>query len=273
MATGVAGPNVKERRMKREYAEAYVRWYHEKTVNINFLFTMVELYLPFAVPSIVFAHVSKKFVSAVLLVAVILFQSIVAIILKRKFSRLTYYQQFLLTGLATLYASFVFLLLSISYVEVTEFWPGYYVIFPAAWLLIVGVNIGWTWWRVKSGDYVGREEKEPQKLVGSVLVFSVAGVIVARITGPLLGQTAIRTIVVWAIFILSSLFTVGGPNLLKAHLVRKYQIYGASVEAYEWDSEKKKPLLLRIFLVVLVGALIVIGIPLVIDIVTHYFGV
>ena len=126
---------------------------------------MVELYLPFAVPSVAFAHVSKKFVSAVLLVAVILFQSIVAIILKRKFSRLTYYQQFLLTGLATLYTSFVFLLLSISYVEVSEFWPGYYVIFPAAWLLIVGVNLGWTWWRVKSGYYVGREEgKEPQSL-------------------------------------------------------------------------------------------------------------
>ena len=260
--------------MKREYAEAYVRWYHEKTVNINFLFTMVELYLPFAVPSVAFAHVSKKFVSAVLLVAVILFQSIVAIILKRKFSRLTYYQQFLLTGLATLYTSFVFLLLSISYVEVSEFWPGYYVIFPAAWLLIVGVNLGWTWWRVKSGYYVGREEgKEPQKLAGSVLIFSVAGVIVARMTGPLLGQTAIRTIVVWGIFILSALFTVGCPNLLKAHLVRKYQIYGASVEAYEPDTEKKKPLLLRIFLVLLVGALIVIGIPLAIDIITHYLGV
>lgn len=92
-------------------------------------------------------------------------------------------------------------------------------------------------------------------------------------TGPLLGQTAIRTIVVWGIFILSALFTVGCPNLLKAHLVRKYQIYGASVEAYEPDTEKKKPLLLRIFLVLLVGALIVIGIPLAIDIITHYLGV
>lgn len=149
--------------MKREYAEAYVRWYHEKTVNINFLFTMVELYLPFAVPSVAFAHVSKKFVSAVLLVAVILVQSIVAMILKRKFSRLTYYQQFLLTGLATLYASFVFLLLSISYVEVSEFWPGYYVIFPAVWLLIVGASIGWTWWCVKMGYYVGREEGKNPK--------------------------------------------------------------------------------------------------------------
>lgn len=259
--------------MKREYAEAYVRWYHEKTVDINFLFTMVKLYLPFAVPSIVFAHVSKKFVSAVLLVAVILFQSIVAMILKRKFSRLTYYQQFLLTGFATLYASLVFLLLSMSYVEVTEFWPGYYVIFPAAWLLIVSINLGWTWWRVKSGYYVGREEgKESQKLVGSVLVFSVAGVIAARMTGPLLGQTAIRAIVIWAIFIIGALFTVGCPNLLKAYLVRKHKIYGASVEAYEPDTEQKKSSFLRIFCVLMVGALIVIGIPVVIDIISHYLG-
>lgn len=92
-------------------------------------------------------------------------------------------------------------------------------------------------------------------------------------TSPLLGQTAIRTVVIWGIFLLSVLFAVGCPNLLKEHLVRKYEIYGASVEAYEPDTEKKKPLLLRIFRVLLVGTLIVIGIPLTIDIITHYLGV
>lgn len=29
--------------MKREYAEAYVRWYDEKTVNLNMLFTETKI--------------------------------------------------------------------------------------------------------------------------------------------------------------------------------------------------------------------------------------
>lgn len=80
------------------------------------------------------------------------------------------------------------------------------------------------------------------------------------------------TIAIWLLFLISVAFTIGCPNFLKAYLVQKYEIHGASVEAYYSDGEKKKPLLLRIFLVVLVGALIFIGIPSVVGIIANYLG-
>lgn len=259
--------------MKREYAEAYVRWYDEKTVNLNMLFTETKICAFFAVISVIVACMSRRAIVATILAVLVFAHGITAVVLKKTVHELTYAQQFLLTGCSAMFGSVVFLLFSIMVVETTDFWAGYYIVLPLIWVLVICMNLWSTWNRAKKGYYARRESQGGQKgLVGVSILFPIAGIMVAKAIAPSLGQYAIKTIVIWSFFLMSAAFTIGCPNFLKTYLVQKYGIHGASVEAYYSDGEKKKPLLLRIFLVVLVGALIFIGIPSVVGIVAHYLG-
>lgn len=269
----MAGPIVKERHMKREYAEAYVRWYDEKTVNLNMLFTETKICAYLAVIAVIAACASGRAIVASIMAVLVVAHGIVAVVLKKTVHELTYAQRFLLTGYSALFGSLVFLLVSMMVVEGTDFWAGYYIVLPIMWVLVICVNLWSTWNRAKKGYYFGRESQGGQKgFIGVSILCSIAGIMVAKVIAPSLGQYAIRNIVIWLFYLMSAAFTIGCPNFLKAYLVQKYEIHGASVEAYYSDGEKKKPLLLRIFLVVLIGALIFIGIPSVAGIVAYYLG-
>lgn len=259
--------------MKREYAEAYVRWYDEKTVNLNMLFTETMVCAYLAVIAVVAACASRRAIIATIMAVLVVAHGIVAVVLKKTVHELTYAQQFLLTGCVATFGSVVFFLMSMMVVETAGIWAGYYIVLPLLWLLVICINLWYTWNRAKKGYYVSRETQGGWKgIVGVSIFFPIAGIMVAKAIAPALGQYAMITIAIWLLFLISVAFTIGYPNFLKAYLVQKYEIHGASVEAYYSDGEKKKPLLLRIILVVLVGALIFIGIPSVVGIIANYLG-
>lgn len=259
--------------MKREYAEAYVRWYDEKTVNLNMLFTETKICTFFAVIAVIAACMSRRAIVAIIMAVLVFAHGITAVVLKKTVHELTYAQQFLVTGYSAMFGSVVFFLMSMMIVEGTGFWAGYYIVLPVMWVLVVCINLWTTWNRARKGYYARKESPKVKKgVVGVSIFFPLAGIMVAKVTAPFLGQYAVRTIAIWVFFLMSAAFTIGCPNFLKTYLVQKYEIHGASVEAYYSDGEKKKPLLLRICLVVLVGALIFIGIPSVVGIIAHYLS-
>lgn len=254
--------------MKREYAEAYVKCHEGKTVNLNYLFATMKIYVVFLIISMLYSYMSRRMIITIVMATAILFYGIVAVILKRKVSKLTYYHRFLLTGSASLFGSFIFLLFSMMIVETVEFWSGYYVLLPVAWLFVISSYIGIAWLNAKNGKFLGRTGKSESGAYISGAIFAVIGIVVARITAQFLNQQTIVTITIWGFFLIGAAFALGGPNLLKAYLVKKYEIPGLAVVAYHRDQEKGKntiwhrlrPLLLiLLFLVVLPIVVIAIG--------------
>lgn len=252
--------------MKREYAEAYVKWADSDGVNLDFTSGNSAIYGGFAVIFLFAAMAAQRFVFASVLFGLFLGHCILLVVLKRKIRTLTYIQKFLNIGLSGLFTRFMFLLISLAILEVTG---GYgiwsYLRVIGVWLLINLLDFGFVWWRIQSGTYYALQErvkerkkwkgKREERRRGGVLISAVICVVVCLVgtrKSPFLklllagaSQAFVVHFAVWLFIAIGILLGMGSNELWKAYYVKKYDIQGKSIPASFPAPEGEVPLFRR----------------------------
>lgn len=237
----------------REYAEAYVRWADSDGFNLNFTSENSVIYGGFTVIFLFAAVAARRFVFASMLFVLFLGHCILFMVLKRKMQTLTYVQKFLNIGLSGVFTRFMFLLMSLTILEVTGgygIWAYLRVVF--VWLLINLLDFGFIWWRIQSRKYSVLQErmkerkkwkgKQGQKRRGGILLSAVICVVVCLVgtrRSPFLkrllagaSQAFAVHFGVWLFVAIGILLGMGSNELWKAYYVKKYDIQGRSIPAY-----------------------------------------
>lgn len=235
--------------MKREYAEAYVRWADSDGFNLDFTSLDGIICGGFTAIFFIAAVSSHRFVCSTLLVVLLLGYCVLIAILKQKLQTLTYFQKFLNIGVSGLFTRVMFLLMALTILEVTGMYGiWYYLLLVGVWLLINILDFGITWWRVQSGRFYRAQEraKKRNRRVGkkTVLGGSLAGLAcIGALSGRMgqrlgkvlfanVGQTIAVNFAVWLFLAIGLMLGMGCSELWKAYYVKKYDIQGKSIPAY-----------------------------------------
>lgn len=237
--------------MKKEYAEAYVRWADTNVIDLDMLTGMGVFYAVFAFPLLVAALVVRQVVFPYIYIVLFLGHCILTAALKQKYCEFTYFQKFLNIGASGSFARLMFLLISLSLIEVTGIY-GLSAIFSVfvVWLLLNVLDFGVVWWRIRSGRFYAAQErkKEQEKQKKSqrkamhrgpaTAIFGIGGL--AGILGmgfaktffSHAGQAVVVKFGVFLFIFIGMLLGIAGSNLWKAYYVKKYDIQGKSIPAY-----------------------------------------
>ena len=155
--------------MKREYAEAYVKWADSDGFNLDFTSGDGVICGGFTAIFLIAAVSAQRFVFASILFVLLFGYCVLIAILKQKLQILTYFQKFLNIGASGLFTRVMFLLMSLTILEVTGMYGiWYYLLLIGAWLLINLSDFGFTWWRIRIGKFYALQEqvKERKKQKG-----------------------------------------------------------------------------------------------------------
>lgn len=235
--------------MKREYAEAYVRWRDTEVFNLDYLSLDAMILGVLSFLTLGLAVMSRRFVFPSILFFLFLTHCILTAALKQRYRELTYFQKFLNIGGSGLFTRFMFLLMSLSILEFSGMYGAwYYLLLVGVWLLVNILDFGITWWRIRNGKfYLAQErakEKEKQRGKKKVLGGSVAAVASIGGLAGILGQRFAKVFfanvsqvfavnfAVWLFMAIGLVLGIGSSNLWKAYYVKKYDIQGRSILAY-----------------------------------------
>lgn len=248
--------------MKKEYAEAYVRWADTNVIDLDMLTGMGVVYAVFAFPLLVAALVVRQVVFPYIYIVLFLGHCILTAALKQKYCEFTYFQKFLNIGASGLFARLMFLLISLSLIEVTGIY-GLSAIFSVfgVWLLLNVLDFGVVWWRIRSGRFYDaqerKKEQEKQKKIQrkamrrgpATAIFGIGGLagilgmVFAKTFFSHVGQEAVVKFGVCLFIFIGMLLGIAGSNLWKAYYVKKYDIQGKSIPAYTPRSGRKQTVL------------------------------
>lgn len=248
--------------MKREYAEAYVRWADTNLIDLDMWTGMGVVYGLFAFPLLVFALVVRQVVFPYVYIALFLGHCILTAALKQKYCEFTYFQKFLNIGASGSFARLMFLLISLSLIEVTGLY-GLSAIFSVVgvWLFLNVLDFGVVWWRIRSGRFYAaqerKKEQEKQKktqrkamrrgpamaICGIGGLAGILGMVFAKTFFSHAGQEAVVKFGVCLFIFIGMLLGMAGSNLWKAYYVKKYDIQGKSIPAYTPRSGQKQTVL------------------------------
>lgn len=237
--------------MTREYAEAYVRWSDTNVIDLDMLTGMGVVYAVFAFPLLVAALVVRQVVFPYIYIVLFLGHCILTAALKQKYCEFTYFQKFLNIGASGSFARLMFLLISLSLIEVTGIY-GPSAIFSVfgVWLFLNVLDFAVVWWRIRSGRfYVAQErrkEQEKQKKTQrkgmrrgpAMAIYGIGGL--AGILGmgfakkffSHVSQVFVVNFLVWSSLLVGLVLGIAASNLWKAYYVKKYDIQGKSIPAY-----------------------------------------
>lgn len=183
--------------------------------------------------------------------ALFLAHCILTAALKQRYCELTYYQKFLNIGGSSLFIRVMFLLMSLSYLEISQMYGAwYYLLVIGVWLLVNLLDFGAVWWRIQSGRFYAaqerKKEQERQKKTQrkgmsrgpATAIFGIGGL--AGILGmgfakrffSHVSQVFVVNFLVWSLLLVGLVLGIAASNLWKAYYVKKYDIQGKSIPAY-----------------------------------------
>ncbi len=237
--------------MKREYAEAYVRWADTNAIDLDMWTGLGIVYGVFAIPLLIAAIVVRQVVFPYIYIALFLGHCILTAALKQKYCEFTYFQKFLNIGASGSFARVMFLLISLSLIEVTGIYglSAFFSVF-GVWLFLNVLDFGTVWWRIRSGRFYAaqerRKEQEKQKKTQrkgmsrgpATAIFGIGGL--AGILGmgfakkffSHVSQVFVVNFLVWSSLLVGLVLGIAASNLWKAYYVKKYDIQGKSIPAY-----------------------------------------
>ena len=236
--------------MKREYAEAYVKWADSDGFNLDFLSADIVICGGFSFPILGLAAMAHRFVFPSILFALFVCRCVLAMILKRKLCQLTYFQKFLNLGASGLFTRLMFLLMSLSILEVTGVYgTWYYLLLVGVWLLFNVLDFGFTWWRIQTGKFFEAQERVKEReaegktggngaqwgVVSACIIGGLAGLLgrrFAKVFFAGVSQVFAVNFGVWILLVIGMGLGMGSNTLWKAHYVKKYDIQGRSIPAY-----------------------------------------
>lgn len=234
--------------MKREYAEAYVRWGDTEVFNLDYLSVDAMIFGVLSFFALGLAVMSRRFVFPAILFALFLTHCILTAALKQRYRELTYFQKFLNIGGSGLFTRFMFLLMSLSILEVSGMYGAwYYLLLVGVWLLVNILDFGITWWCIRNGKFYlaqerlkEREKQRGKKVLGGSLaavasIGGLAGILgqrFAKVFFADVSQAFAANFVVWLCLVLGLILGLGSSNLWKAYYVKKYDIQGKNILAY-----------------------------------------
>lgn len=249
--------------MNRSHVLNYINRGNAPLMTISHISGMNVLYCFFTYGFLIYAIVSRNFITTSILTAATAFHLVLVAVLKRRVQELSFYQRFLLSGFSTVFASVYFLLCSLIITEtVTSYGLGFQALLVLLWLGFIALRLLIPWLRVRRDGY-NKPRKAPSKKVVplSIGVFALAGLAgrgVARIIFPRLEQSMAVLVGIWLFFFMSVMFALGASHLLKAYYIKRYEIEGESIPALMPGSIKRRSRLGQF----LHGLLILLGLAL-----------
>lgn len=256
--------------MRKEYAISFVKNQGGAQFDLNSLTGMIPLYAMIGFMAFGYAYLSGHFLIAIPMLMFIGSYSVLTIVIKKRIRFLTFFQQYLITGLGCMSGSAVFLMMSLVTVEaggVYEKW--YYILLVAIWSSFLFISMFIPWAKARRGAYNGvvRDRKKKNMISGGVVGgAALAGVLCGRRMTQELNQNYALNFVIWGFLILSVLFLVGTPNLLKAYFVKKYHIEGPTIPSWTLVRGKRKnsnrrtigTLLISVLAVIMIATILIV---------------
>lgn len=248
--------------MKREYAEAYVRWSDTNAIDLDMLSLLSVIYGIFSCVILGLGAMAHRLVLPSIIFALFLAHCILTAALKQRYCELTYYQKFLNIGGSSLFIRVVFLLISLSPLELSQMYGDwYYLLVIGVWLLVNLLDFGAVWWRIQSGRFYAaqerKKEQERQKKTQrkgmsrgpATAIFGIGGL--AGILGmgfakkffSHVSQVFVVNFLVWSSLLVGLVLGIAASNLWKAYYVKKYDIQGKSIPAYTPKPGQKQTVL------------------------------
>ena len=248
--------------MEKEYAEAYVRWADTNAIDLDMWTGLGIVYGVFAIPLLIAAIVVRQVVFPYIYIALFLGHCILTAALKQKYCEFTYFQKFLNIGASGSFARVMFLLISLSLIEVTGIYglSAFFSVF-GVWLFLNVLDFGTVWWRIRSGRFYAaqerRKEQEKQKKTQrkgmrrgpATAIFGIGGLACilgmgfAKTFFSHAGQEVVVKFGVFLFIFIGMLLGIAGSNLWKAYYVKKYDIQGKSIPAYTPKTGQKQTVL------------------------------
>lgn len=248
--------------MKREYAEAYVRWADTNLIDLDMWTGMGVIYAVFAFPLLVFALVVRQVIFPYIYIVLFLGHCILTAALKQKYCEFNYFQKFLNIGASGAFARLMFLLIALSLIEVTGIYGLSAIFFVfGVWLFLNVLDFGTVWLRIRSGRfYTAQERRKEQKkhkktqkkgmrrgpamaICGIGGLAGILGMSFAKMFFSNASQEVIVSSAVCIFIFLGMLLGIAGSNLWKAYYVKKYDIQGKSIPAYTPKPGQKQTVL------------------------------
>ena len=237
--------------MKREYAESYVRWSDTNAIDLDMLSLLSVIYGIFSCVILGLGAMAHRLVLPSIIFALFLAHCILTAALKQRYCELTYYQKFLNIGGSSLFIRVVFLLISLSPLELSQMYGDwYYLLVIGVWLLVNILDFGTVWWRIQSGRFYAaqerKKEQEKQKktqrkdvrrgpataIFGIGGLAGILGMVFAKKFFSHVSQVFVVNFLVWSSLLVGLVLGIAASNLWKAYYVKKYDIQGKSIPAY-----------------------------------------
>lgn len=245
--------------MNREYAEAYVKWGDTEVINLDYLSVDAIIFGGLSFLSLGLSAMTHRFVFSSVLFMLFLTHCILTAALKQRCRELTYFQKFLNIGGSGLFTRLMFLLMSLSILEVTGMYGAwYYLLLSGVWLFLNILDFWFTWWNIQRGRFYAiqervkerekqRERQEKKSHVGALVTMcsigGVAGILgqrFAKVFFADVSQSFAVNFAVWIFLALGIGLGMGSNNLWKAYYVKKYDIQGQKILAYIPRSGRKQ---------------------------------
>lgn len=232
--------------MKREYAEAYVKWVSAWTPDLSSLSTSVWVCGIFVVPCAIIGIGNGRPFFAVLDLIVLISCGVAVELFKQKVKQWTYLQSFLIRGGHSLAVSVILLLMALSVWESQmegAWWCQLLTL--GIWLLGQGVYFYIPWRKASQGVYyqmrkMHKSNKWWMEHTGhkswvagcSGVLAGSMGQSIARATIPHMSHGAAISVGVAAILFLSLILGAGSNELLRAYYVKKYDLQGKTTPVW-----------------------------------------
>ena len=248
--------------MKKEYAEAYVRWSDTNAIDLDMLSLLSVIYGIFSCVILGLGAMAHRLVLPSIIFALFLAHCILTAALKQRYCELTYYQKFLNIGGSSLFIRVVFLLISLSPLELSQMYGDwYYLLVIGVWLLVNILDFGAVWWRIQSGRFYAaqerKKEQEKQKktqrkgmsrgpataIFGIGGLAGILGMVFAKKFFSHVSQVFVVNFLVWSSLLVGLVLGIAASNLWKAYYVKKYDIQGKSIPAYTPKPGQKQTVL------------------------------
>lgn len=231
--------------MKREYAEAYVRWSDTNAIDLDMLSLLSVIYGIFSCVILGLGAMAHRLVLPSIIFALFLAHCILTAALKQRYCELTYYQKFLNIGGSSLFIRVVFLLISLSPLELSQMYGDwYYLLVIGVWLLVNILDFGAVWWCIQSGRFYAaqerKKEQEKQKktqrkgmsrgpataIFGIGGLAGILGMVFAKKFFSHVSQVFVVNFLVWSSLLVGLVLGIAASNLWKAYYVKKYDTRG-----------------------------------------------
>ena len=255
--------------MELDDIKGFIKRYSESYLYLSSIKSLSWMYMFFGVIPLGYGIVTRKFIVTSIVVAMVIFYTVITNILVRKMASVSYYQRFLLTGSSSLFMSLFFLMLPYSLVETAisdrRTQIIYSLIIGFAWVLTVFFIFSFEIYNTRKGKYSKAKSKKKNRagIVAISSIGAVLGISLMKIASKWMTQAVALNVAFILCYIISALAALGIPHFLVAYFVKKYSIPGESLPVSLFSKKKmsaKKRKVLKILAICLIIFVAVIAI-------------